>query len=1197
MRKRILPLVLTVCCFFISLPKVATVVEAYSLSDNATLTFEAEDNLTASGSAKNLLQSDSLASKGKAVSTVNANDTSTSVNASPDLKVTVNVTTPGMYTLYFNMKTQDSYITYYVKVDGGTGKWIGLNNLVNNGPYQNNAMDAFFLTSGSHTVEIIFRSGRYSVDQLVLSTVGDPDCLSSGSYNVSKLTNNKYTYTDTKPAALTNKMHPRLILQADQVQTVKENLQAEQNKDVWERLKTEADQSFNSCTLSTSTANNENYRKLAYIEANAFLWAISDQSTDDDDKRAENAVTGIKEYLSTYRVAHGNTVKEEREALNTVFRASLVYDWCYDYLTDSDKNEIINACIKLFTASTVGKEIKNTSLNAYNSNHMEEYMVMKNMLGFSIAVFDEYPKIYSDTWQYLKEQMVPSRNFRYEENDFNPQGDDYGGCRSTADWYFKLLLTQMDKGNLLTENQHMQPYSHVYRRNPNGAFMRDGDSYEPPILFGYVHDYTATEFFLSSLLYQDEYLKQEFYKVYRNGEFLGMQDSYISPAMFLILNDVNLGTKDKSELPLSKYFGDKSGVMVARTGWEDGIKSNVMTVSMKAPENNMGGHEHQDAGHFYIYYKGPLALDSGAYTSAGNAHYNNYMTQTVAHNSMLIDGNGQRKIPSIDTYAKMSSHTQYGEVLGYDYGPDMTEPSYTYLKGDLTKAYGTDLAQDYTRSFLFFNFFDEIYPGALVVFDRVTSAASDASKTWLLHAQQEPQIDGNTVTVSNSGGDYNGRLINETLLPKADNLKIQTVKGYVNQGVEYPAEPDYFSSAEAYRWAEECGNYRVEISADNTEQTEYFLNVLQVSENDSQIVKLPSSLYETDGFYGVKIKDRVGYFSKNKDRTANTVTVTSEGTETLQYAVCDLKAGSWQIYKDNALYGTMAVPENSGVGSFSGTGGTYRLVYAGGSAPVKDFNILNATSPKAKTPVLFDNDTKISNTFAGKNYLYLEEKPEVKDNILYMPLSAVPEIAGSAAVTETQMSVTNGSRNIAFYPDSAKVSVGGKDYLCEGASYRKNDEWYVPASGLEGVLQKEFTYQPLSAIISMKANSSIAATSGLTLLENRITAFPDTFGNETEESVSFATVSSQSVSDYTLKEYGMLLHPSVEKMEYNTPGVQVLQAKKQLSGNGHFGIRLVDTVHLLPESYWLRPYSIYENAQGERLYFYSENSIFASKES
>ena len=49
------------------------------------------------------------------------------------------------------------------------------------------------------------------------------------------------------------------------------------------------------------------------------------------------------------------------------------------------------------------------------------------------------------------------------------------------------------------------------------------------------------------------------------------------------------------------------GWMIARTGWDD----ESVIAEMKVNVYNFNNHQHLDAGAFQIYYKGPLAIDSG----------------------------------------------------------------------------------------------------------------------------------------------------------------------------------------------------------------------------------------------------------------------------------------------------------------------------------------------------------------------------------------------------------------------------------------------------------------------------------------------------------------------------------------------------------------------------------------------------------
>ncbi|MBQ4527948.1 MAG: heparinase II/III family protein [Clostridia bacterium] len=981
-----------------------------------------------------------------------------------DIVLNFNILKKGRYAFYLRLKTSGSYITYYTSIDSSSK--TSFISKMKTGEYIYFPLDSYYLAEGTHTVGFTYRHCGYYIDKLVITNLSDDAMFEGESYDYKLCKNNFYNLPYDLPEVLENKVHPRLILEKDKLEAVRSNLTHPQNIKAYTRLLNACEKNYSNCLLNTAKANNANHDYLDYIEANAFLYAL-----EKNPENAKKAINGIKDYLKTYRAAYAS-LTESREAGNTVFRASLVYDWCYDQLTDEDKNFIINECLLLFAASEHGRDGTH-ALNAYNSDHGEEYVLTKNMLGFSIATFDEIPHYFNGVYKRIIEEFVPSRNFRYENSDFNQQGDDYGLFRSGADSFMTLLLSNLDREDLVSDNQFMQAYQPIYRRNANGAFMREGDCYSFPILGGYQAPSGLTAItFIQSLLANDPYIKGEYFTITANSEANSLADTSISDAMYLALNDVTLLPKQKNDLPLSKYFGDKSGIMVARTSWDMGVNSNAMTVSMKVSERNMGGHGHSDSGHFYIYYKGPLAVDSGVYEpTSGNKsqHLNNYYRQTVAHNSVLIGGKGQKRISGIDTLSKMSSDTEYGEVLGYDFGEDPNKPDYTYLKGDLTKAYD-GAAEEFTRSFMFFNFFDETYPGALVVFDKITSANETDEKTFLLHSQNEPEITGSRITIKNTTSyGYNGRLTNDVLLP-AQNLKINKISGYIANGADYTVGKSHATGI-----GDESGNYRVEISSESPSKTEYRLNVLQVSENNDEIAPLEATLMEADGFFGAQIKDRVVLFSKDRNRKSSDVTFELGGDAVRKVTVCDLKAGKWDVYKDGTLQSSVTVYENGGVASFEGVGGSYVLKNSEAFSETKNLDTLSNLRDNPDYISVFRKSKVISSGgVTTSNFVSISPKPVMSENTVMVPIESVAqEFSVATGLKEDFIRVKKSSSQILeIYKNSPVINYNGKIFLADVPSFEKDGQWYVQSDALCGVLGCISEYEPLSAILYFEPSST-----------------------------------------------------------------------------------------------------------------------------
>ena len=158
-----------------------------------------------------------------------------------------------------------------------------------------------------------------------------------------------------------------------------------------------------------------------------------------------------------------------------------------------------------------------------------------------------------------------------------------------------------------------------------------------------------------------------------------------------------------------------------------------------------------------------------------------------------------------------------GVVLAHaNFGPDAQRPAYTYLKGDITKAYSNKV-REVERSQVFLNLGGGPVRAALIVFDRVVSANPAFRKFWLLQSAVEPAIDGNSQIVSLSQNGWSGKLRNTTLLPRADNASIEKVGGPGKEfwvfGKNYPnatVPPD-----------PEVGGWRIEVSPKQPSATDF----------------------------------------------------------------------------------------------------------------------------------------------------------------------------------------------------------------------------------------------------------------------------------------------------------------------------------------------------------------------------------------
>ena len=248
----------------------------------------------------------------------------------------------------------------------------------------------------------------------------------------------------------------------------------------------------------------------------------------------------------------------------------------------------------------------------------------------------------------------------------------------------------------------------------------------------------------------------------------------------------------------------------------------------------MGGgrldqHRHLEAGHFTIFHRGFLALDSG--TRDGNTdNLQNYFAQTEAHNCVMIKMPGEPPVPYWNGEVFGNGGGQY-RVLGSTIAAFETTDDYAYAAVDTTPVYRPEKCEVAIRQFVF------VPPHHFVVFDRVTAVKAEYGKRWLLHHANRPAVlDGRTWRSDQA----EGRIVCRTLLP--EDAVIEAVGGpgheFLADGVNYPI--DAGPSQERLRNAfplprpvyaevpELMGRWRVEVRPGAARREDVFLHLLEV---------------------------------------------------------------------------------------------------------------------------------------------------------------------------------------------------------------------------------------------------------------------------------------------------------------------------------------------------------------------------------
>jgi heparin/heparan-sulfate lyase len=536
----------------------------------------------------------------------------------------------------------------------------------------------------------------------------------------------------------------------------------------------------------------------------------------DDPAAGAQAIDLVRHVLPTAEFdLHTQDISRQIGAL--MLSAAMVYDWCYPQLTAADKTLFITHLERLARMLETGYP---PTRGGGITGHAGEAMLFRDTLGAGIAIYDEKPEMYRLAAQRIFAEHIPARNFFYPSASHH-QGAAYGPYRFSWEILCAWMLNRMTGGSdYFVHEQSQVPYRWVYTRRPDGALLANGDVFHSGS--------TSRADMLTAAYYRDSFLQYQFI----HAKHFNRAD----PIEQLLFWDPNLEAKT-TPLPLARFFGFPLSATIARTGWDE----NSAIVEMKMHDYQFNNHQHLDDGSFQIFYRGPLAIDSGLYNTYGSDHDTNYLKRTVAHNAMLVFDpdekfrRGQALNDGGQRWPSNGSEPLNLDILlknGYQVAKvtrQQTTDDSSILEGDLTKAYSDKLVS-YKRGFVFLNLHDAKRPAVLVVYDHITSAKPELKKTWLLHSIDEPQVDGAITTIRRNGG----KLVNQTLEPAAFHIVKVGGPGHEFEyaGVNHPPSKPPVP-------ADEAGSWRIELSPAQPAATDSFLNVIQIM--DDSVDPLPVS--------------------------------------------------------------------------------------------------------------------------------------------------------------------------------------------------------------------------------------------------------------------------------------------------------------------------------------------------------------------
>lgn len=732
--------------------------------------------------------------------------------------------------------------------------------------------------------------------------------------------------------------HPRLLVKQADIPALKRRME---HKDFAFIKKNFVKQkNFKTDGIAIDGEPDESIRQK--IENLAFTYLLD---TVKEKQAGLEAVRLVNIYLASIKTVKG--YHPNAHAYQSVFTGALVYDWCYRLMGNETRQQLITnmknvSCLAEYCL------FKNTP-KQYLSGHYGEYAPTV-FLAMGLAIYDEQKDVFDFAFKEQVEKFAPSRNPWYASGSHH-QGSQYIHVRYGHEILQAFIMEKIGLNPYVKEISTVA-YRDIYANIPQAMDMDgmpEGDCH---------NNITMGNNYLEFIPIAASLSKDPFIQSYAKLNLDKLSD--LSTRAF-IFYDPEAKVASFDNLSLSRFFSSPSGLMIARTKWDldkKNFSSNAMVVLMNLREYSTKNHVHLDVGHFGIYYKGHLALDAGIYQGKdpnnewGKLNYVNYYARTIAHNSLLIldpdeptpyegsnvkalsrdGGQFSFKNRAWDSTQEMLAAGKSAQILAQQISQG-NAPDYSYLKGDMTRAYNvpTNVAvypakvDTVKRSFIFLNLKNDKVPGALIVLDKVVATNKNFKKSWLLHSQNEPFVNKNKITITNTTNGRNGQLVNTVILPEETNQTIDVIGG---EGKEYWVDGKNWGTVTQ----EDAGRYRVELSPKSASKSNVFFNVIQVTDASPSVDVYPvtKALATKGNYMAIALSDRIVAQQLSLNNTDTTITF-SIGNKTKAYKVLvtDLATGYWKAVVNNSTINTFLVSTDSGTIYFKSNGGNFKLIYLG----------------------------------------------------------------------------------------------------------------------------------------------------------------------------------------------------------------------------------------------------------------------------
>jgi hypothetical protein len=432
-----------------------------------------------------------------------------------------------------------------------------------------------------------------------------------------------------------------------------------------------------------------------------------------------------------------------------VDEASLVFDWCYDYLDSNQKSSLKSKVLNLRGQHKAG---------------------VRNYFRWH-EIFQKNPFAYVAAVLAIEGESGVSSELQMAQNvlqNLQELGDEMGADGGYRDYFYQGTVqilpffmwsyaTNLDFAAHSELSQNLARWASVKLSPTREGFVR-GPGDHAAFGDGYIKwQLDAGGFYLISSHFDDkvaQWLGNLMVSDFgQNRHWRSSGPSFISLAHYDPSRQAM--SPGQASRPLTEHF-DVSGMVHSRSSW--GTGSNVIhSWFYNGPAI---GHSSAAQNHFTIWRgNDPLIMRGGNYLGKPSVYRDHYQFHTVSLNSVLFDpvgssspdhdggqhvGSGnvaerQQHYPVAERVGSWSGqHLYRGKIVHYH-----NSSSHTVVSGDATLATDEDHVDSYIRDFV------HLKPDIYLVRDRF-EVSSVAAVRSLVHSRQKPDFDGPTTVIRGS---------------------------------------------------------------------------------------------------------------------------------------------------------------------------------------------------------------------------------------------------------------------------------------------------------------------------------------------------------------------------------------------------------------------------------------------------------------